>query len=454
MHDLLFARWQMAVSLGFHILFAVAGMAMPLFMVLAEWRYLKKGEVLYRELAVRWAKGTAILFAVGAVSGTVLSFELGLLWPKFMERAGPLVGMPFSLEGFAFFLEAIALGIYLYGWDRVPPRAHLASGVVVAVSGLMSGVFVVAVNAWMNTPRGFRVDGAGQWVDLDLSEAFFTPAFPTQALHMAAAAYSSVAFAVLGIHAARLRRDPNNAFHRAALKIVIPIVIASMPIQLISGDLAGKQLAREQPLKLAAIEALFETQRGAPLLLGGVPNMKEERVEYGIELPKLLSFAATGDADGVVRGLRDFPRENWPPVPVVHYAFQIMVGAGSAMTLVAAWAAWLLVRRRSPADSPWFLRVAVCCAPLGLIALEAGWTVTEVGRQPFIVQGVMRVRDALTPMPGLWVPFTLSVLLYLVLGAVVTLLLFRHVLSAPRGDAAELAAGGVADRPSPREKPE
>jgi cytochrome d ubiquinol oxidase subunit I len=268
---------------------------------------------------------------------------------------------------------------------------------------------------------------------------------------MAAAAYSSVAFAVLGIHAARLRKDPNNAFHRAALKVVLPVLIASMPVQLLSGDLAGKQLAREQPLKLAAIEALFETQRGAPLLLGGVPNMKEERVEYGLEIPKLLSFAATGDADGVVRGLRDFPRENWPPVPVVHYAFQIMVGCGTAMALVAAWAAWLLLRRRSPAESPWFLRAAVCSGPLGLIALEAGWTVTEVGRQPFIVQGVMRVREALTPMPGLWVPFTLSVLLYLLLGGVVTLLLFRHVLNAPREAEAELAAGGDRSRVSPRE---
>src|SRR5688572_15910351 len=201
MDDLLAARFQMGISLGFHILFAVAGMAMPLLMVIAEWRHYRSGHPIYRELAVRWSKGTAILFAVGAVSGTVLSFELGLLWPTFMEHAGPLIGMPFSLEGFAFFLEAIALGIYLYGWDRVSPRVHLASGVVVALSGLASGVFVVAVNAFMNTPQGFRLDASGRLVDVDLWRAFFTPAFPTQALHMALAAYSSIAFAVLGIHA-------------------------------------------------------------------------------------------------------------------------------------------------------------------------------------------------------------------------------------------------------------
>jgi cytochrome d ubiquinol oxidase subunit I len=260
---------------------------------------------------------------------------------------------------------------------------------------------------------------------------------------MATAAYTSVAFAVLGIHAARLRADPASAFHRAALKVVLPVVIFSAPLQILTGDLAGKHLAREQPLKLAAIEALFETESGAPLLIGGVPDMAAERVDYGLRLPKVLSFTATGDPDGVVRGLRDFPRENWPPVPIVHYAFQVMVAAGVTMAFVSAWAAWLWVRRRAHAESPWFLRIATWSGPLGLIALEAGWTVTEVGRQPFIVQGVMRVRDAVTPMPGLIVPFTISVLLYLLLGAVVCVLLFRHVLSAPRG--ATLPAQALAD---------
>src|SRR5688572_3788926 len=200
--DLLAARLQMAMSLAFHILFAVAGMAMPCLMVLAEWRHQKTRDPVYRELAHRWAKGTAILFAVGAISGTVLSFELGLLWPRFMEQAGPLIGMPFSLEGLAFFLEAIALGIYLYGWDRVPPLAHLASGVLVAVSGAASGVLVIAVNAFMNTPRGFSFGPGGELASANLWEAFFTPAFPTQALHMLLSAYVSVGFAVLGIHAA------------------------------------------------------------------------------------------------------------------------------------------------------------------------------------------------------------------------------------------------------------
>jgi len=431
MDHLLAARLQMAVSLGFHILFAVAGMAMPLLMVLAELRHRKTGDVVFRDLARRWSKGTAILFAVGAVSGTVLSFELGLLWPRFMEHAGPLIGMPFSLEGFAFFLEAIALGIYLYGWDRVSPAVHLASGAVVALSGLASGIFVVAVNAWMNTPRGFRLDAEGRPVDVDLWQAFFTPAFPTQAAHMAVAAYTSVAFAVLGIHAFRLLRDPANAFHRAAIAVVFPLALVSAPLQALTGDAAAKHLAAQQPLKLAAAESLFRTEAGAPLLIGGWPDLAQERVHGGLHVPKLLSVLATKDPNGVVRGLADFPREDWPPVPIVHVAFQVMVGCGSVLMLVALWGAFLAVRRRRAADHPMFLRALVSCGPLGLIALEAGWIVTEVGRQPFIIQGVMRVRDAVTPMPGVWVSFAVTSLIYLALGSIVLVLLRRHVLSAP-----------------------
>jgi cytochrome bd ubiquinol oxidase subunit I len=431
MDDLLAARLQMAISLGFHILFAVAGMAMPLLMVLAEWRHLRTGERVYRELAERWSRGTAILFAVGAVSGTVLSFELGLLWPRFMAYAGPLIGMPFSLEGFAFFLEAIALGIYLYGWERVSPAVHLASGIVVAVSGLMSGVFVVAVNAWMNTPRGFRLDAAGLPVDVDLVSAFFTPAFPSQAAHMAVAAYTSVAFAVLGIHAFRLLRDPDSAFHRAAVKVVLPLAIVSAPLQALTGDVAAKQLHEHQPLKLAAAEALFHTQAGAPFLIGGWPDVDAKEVHAGVHVPKLLSVLATGKPDGVVRGLTDFPRQDWPPVPIVHVSFQVMIGCGTLLILVALWGGYLVVRRRIPEASPRFLRALALAGPLGLIALEAGWMVTEVGRQPFIIQGVMRVKDAVTPVPGLVVSLCVTTLIYLLLGVIVVLMLARHVMSVP-----------------------
>lgn len=431
--DLLAARLQMAVSLGFHILFAVAGMAMPLLMVLAEHRHQRTGDAVYRELALRWAKGTAILFAVGAVSGTVLSFELGLLWPTFMEEAGPIIGMPFSLEGLAFFLEAIALGIYLYGWDRVSPRAHLASGVVVAVSGAASGVLVVAVNSFMNTPQGFELDAAGRLVSVDLWQAFFTPAFPTQASHMLIAAYSSVGFAVLGIHAWSLLRSPGNRFHAAALELVLPLVVIVAPLQALTGDLSAKHLAEHQPAKLAAAEALWETQRGAPLLIGGVPVEGGERVVGALHVPKLLSFLATGDFDGEVIGLADIPESARPPVLIPHLAFQIMVGCGVVMLLVAGYGAYLRVRKRRLAEQRTFLRLAALTAPLGLLAVEAGWTLTEVGRQPWIVRGVMLVSEAVTPMPGLVVSLFVSIAVYLFLGAVVAVLLYRHVVSVPIG---------------------
>jgi cytochrome d ubiquinol oxidase subunit I len=428
MDTLLAARLQMAVSLGFHILFAVAGMAMPLLMVIADWRYLRTGEVEYRKLAESWAKGTAILFAVGAVSGTVLSFELGLLWPEFMRHAGPLIGMPFSLEGFAFFLEAIALGIYLYGRERVSAAIHLASGVVVAVSGVASGVFVVAVNAWMNTPRGFRLDENGAFRDLDLWDAFFTPAFPTQASHMVLAAYSSVAFAVLGIHAWRLLRDPESKFDRAALHVVLPLAIVTAPLQALTGDLAGKQIAQYQPAKLAAAEALFETTRGAPLLIGGWPDTDARTVRFGIQVPRALSLVAHGDPDAVVQGLDAVPREDWPNVPFVHLAFQTMVGCGTAMLGLAAWGGYLLLRRKRLAEHARFLRAAALSGPLGLIAVEAGWIVTEVGRQPWIIQDVMRTRDAVTPMPNVVVSLVASCVIYAFLGVMVLVLLARYVM--------------------------
>ncbi len=429
--DLLAARLQMALSLGFHILFAVAGMAMPCLTVLAEWRYRQGRGPVYRELAHRWAKGTAILFAVGAVSGTVLSFELGLLWPRFMAAAGPLIGMPFSLEGLAFFLEAIALGVYLYGWDRVSPRMHLASGVVVAVSGAASGVLVIAVNAFMNTPRGFELDAQGKLLSVDLWAAFFTPAFPTQAFHMLMAAYSSVGFAVLGIHAARLLKRPGDAFHLAALRLVLPLLLVVVPLQLLSGDLSAKHLAEHQPAKLAAAEALWKTTRSAPLVIGGLPLDGGERVVLGVHIPGALSLLGKGSFDAEITGLEDIPADERPPVLIPHLSFQLMVGCGVLMALVTAWAGYLLWRRRPLEQERTFLRAALWAAPLGLIAVEAGWMVTEVGRQPWIIQGVMRVRDALTPMPGLQYSLLATIAVYVLLGSVVAVLMYRQVLSTP-----------------------
>jgi cytochrome d ubiquinol oxidase subunit I len=431
MSDLMAARAQMAVSLGFHILFAVAGIAMPLLMVIAEDRWIRKGDRTALELARRWAHGTAILFAVGAVSGTVLSFELGLLWPTFMAYAGPIFGMPFSLEGFAFFVEAIFLGIYLYGWERVRPRVHWLAGVMVALSGVLSGVFVVIANAWMNTPAGFRmVDGRA--VDVDPWAAMANAAAPAEVLHMTLAAYVAIGFAVAGIHAFVLLRDPGNEMHRRALSIALAVGGIAAVLQPLSGDVSARHVARHQPVKLAAMEGHFRTQRGAPLHVGGWPDEDARTTRFALAIPYGLSLLAFHDPHAEVRGLEAFPRDEWPPVAVVHVAFQVMVGCGSLLALAALAGAFLGWRRRGLPDDRWYLRLLVACAPLGMIALEAGWTVTEVGRQPWIIRGVMRTADAVTPMPGLVVPFTVFTLLYFVLGAVVVVLLKRQVFASTR----------------------
>jgi cytochrome d ubiquinol oxidase subunit I len=431
MTDLLAARGQMAMSLAFHILFAVVGIGMPVLMVVAEQRWLTTRNPLDLELARRWSRGTAILFAVGAVSGTVLSFELGLLWPGFMEAAGPIIGMPFSLEGFAFFMEAIFLGIYLYGWDRIPPRAHLGAGALVAVSGMISGVFVVIANAWMNTPTGFTlVDG--RMTDISPLAAMMNPAALQQTLHMTLAAYSATGFAVAGIHAFLLLFDPINAFHRRALTLGLVVGAPAALLLPLSGDLSARHLAVHQPAKLAAAEALFETTRAAPLLIGGWPDMETRSTRFGLEIPYGLSLLAHHDPNAKVLGLDAVPRDEWPNVPIVHLAFNVMVGIGTFMAAVAAWGLWTLFRRRDLAASRLRLKVIALCAPLGFLAIEAGWAVTEVGRQPWIIRGVMKTSEAVTPMPGLAWTFAGFTTLYLFLGVVVAWMMYAQIVRSPR----------------------
>jgi cytochrome bd ubiquinol oxidase subunit I len=431
MPDLLAARSQMAVSLAFHIIFAVVGIGMPVLMVIAERRWQKTGDAVHLDLAKRWAKGTAILFAVGAVSGTVLSFELGLLWPGFMELAGGIIGMPFSLEGFAFFTEAIFLGIYLYGWDRISPRSHLWAGIAVAVSGAASGIFVVTANSWMNSPAGFDLVG-GRPVNIDPIAAMLNPMAFQQTLHMTLAAYAATGFAVAGIHAFLLLFDPDNAFHRRALSAALVLGAPAAVLQPISGDISARSVAARQPVKLAALESHFETTAGAPLTLGGFPDVEKRQTRYAIRIPYGLSLLAFHDPNAVVKGLNEFPREDWPNVAIVHTAFQIMVALGTYMALVSLWAGWVAFRRRDIPTNRLLLRAIALAGPMGFIAIEAGWTVTEVGRQPWIIQGVLRTADAVTPMPGLVVPFLLFTLLYCFLGVIVAWLLYRQIIRSPK----------------------
>src|SRR3954465_9112243 len=430
MSDLLAARSQMAVSLAFHIIFAVVGIGMPVLMVIAERRWQKTGDPIHLDLAKRWSKGTAILFAVGAVSGTVLSFELGLLWPGFMELAGPIVGMPFSLEGFAFFTEAIFLGIYLYGWERISERAHLWAGIAVAISGAASGIFVVFANAWMNSPAGFDLVN-GRAVNVDPIKAMLNPATFEQTLHMTLAAFAATGFAVAGIHAFLLLFDHQNAFHRRALTVALMLGAPAAILQPVSGDISARHVAAHQPVKLAAMEAHFETQASAPLTIGGWVDVDGGETRYAIRIPYGLSLLAFHDPKAEVKGLNEFPRENWPNIPIVHLAFQVMVALGTYLAIVSLWVAWAAFRRRNVATNRRLLQAVALAGPMGFIAIEAGWTVTEAGRQPWIIHGVLRTADAVTPMPGLIVPFLLFTLLYCFLGVIVVWLLYRQIIRSP-----------------------
>jgi cytochrome d ubiquinol oxidase subunit I len=427
--DLLYARAQMGMSLAFHIIFAAAGIALPLLMVLSDLKARRTGDADYAVLSRKLAKGTAILFAVGAVSGTVLSFELGLLWPDFMGTYGEVIGLPFALEGTAFFTEAVFLGIYLYGRERISPGLHLFSGVMVALSGAASAFFVTLVNAFMNHPAGFT-PGPGGPVNVDPVAAMFSPGWQHQTAHTLLACYQASAFAMAGIHAFVLLRHPGAAFHRKALSVAFPLACISALLQPLVGDLSAKQIAHHQPVKLAAAEGLFETQRGAPLSVGG------------LEIPKALSILAFADPDAEVKGLNDFPRDEWPPVTKVHLAFQVMVLTGSAMALLAVVTLFLRWRRKAWPEDRRVLWGWLLCGPLGVVAMEAGWLVTEWGRQPWIIRGVMRTADAVTPVPNLGAPFWTFTLVFLFLGVMVTFLLVRQVAGTlPGRESGEVSHG-------------
>jgi cytochrome bd ubiquinol oxidase subunit I len=429
MPDLLAARSQMALSLGFHIVFAAVGIAMPFLMAIAHFQALRTRDPTGRELMRAWSRGVAIFFATGAVSGTVLSFELGLLWPRFMELAGPIIGMPFSWEGAAFFVEAIALGLFLYGEKRLAPWVHWASGMVVGISGVLSGLFVVCANAWMNHPAGFDwINGHAQ--NIDPWAAMFNRASLGQGVHMILAAFEATGFAVAGVHAIGLLRKPRSPFHRRALHIALAIGGISALIQPVSGDSLARAAAAWQPAKFAAMEGLFHTRRPAPLLIGGIPDENSQSVSLGIEVPALLSFLAHGDFGAEVQGLDKVPRDEWPSVPVVHAAFDVMVGCGSLLALIGVLGLIALWRNPAWLERRAALAILVAVSPLGFAALEAGWVVTEVGRQPWIIYGIVRTADAVTPMPGLIYPFILFTGVYLLLSTAVAWLMvrqFRHV---------------------------
>jgi cytochrome d ubiquinol oxidase subunit I len=430
MSHLIAGRAQMGTSLAFHLSFAVFGVGLPVMMLIAEGLHLRTGEDVWLALARRWSKAFAILFAVGAVSGTIISFELGLLWPGFTRVAGGIIGLPFSLEGFAFFLEAIFLGLYLYGWDRLSARAHWLTGIPIALAGIGSAFFIVTANAWMNVPRGFRVEHR-QITHIDPVAALFNPAWPTETAHMVVGALLATAFGVASVYAVGLLRGRRDGYHRGGLALGLTVAALLAPVQLGVGDLLGRTVAQNQPAKLAAFEGQFRTEHGAGINLGGFPVPGREHSVLNLEVPHVLSVLAYDDAHAAVRGLASFPKADQTPLALpVRLSFLGMVGIGTYLIALSLWY-WLRRRGGPRPEDRWTLLAVAASGPLAFAANELGWMVTELGRQPWVIYGVLRTQDAITTAPGLGAAFSGFTLLYVGLAGMAVWLLRRLATGAP-----------------------
>lgn len=435
--DLWAARAQMAMSLAWHIAIACFGVGLPVLVLIAELLGRRPGGATYRDLAERWAKLLGVLFAVGAVSGTILSFEMGILWPRLMATFGSVLGLPFAIEGIAFFVEAIFIGVYLYGRDRLSSGARILSVVPIAISGVASAWFVVTANAWLNQPVGFVltdgvVSGVDPWA------AILNPATPIETTHMILAALMVSGFGVAAGHALGLRRERASgdhgsgrgrgsaSVHRAGFLVAFTLAAIVTPAQIVAGDAAARFLADNQPIKLAAIEGLYESQRNAPLSIGGIPV--DGKMYLALQIPSGLSLLAYLDPNALVQGLNTVPVDEQPPVLPVHIAFQIMVGIGFALLGLSTWFGWAWWRRRDLPTSRRFLTGAILAGPAAMIAMEAGWVVTELGRQPWIVYGIMRVDEAVTSARGLPIGLTALALVYVAL-TIGTVTIVRRTLA-------------------------
>ncbi len=425
---LLQARQMQALSFAVHIPLVCFGIAFPAIILFVEWLYLRSGDELYRSLARRWTRVMAALFAVGVITGTILSFEMGLLWPEFTARFGSVFGLGFAIEGFSFFMEAIFIGIYVYGWDRLAPRTHFRSGIPIAIAGFTGSLMVTSVNAWMNHPSGFRLEH-GRVLDVDPLAALFGNSFLWPELtHMYIAGYIVTGFLLAGAYAVGRLRGSWGRYERTALAIPLTIAALASPIQVLVGDWAARDVATAQPVKLAAIEGLQKTTKGATEhVLGWYTG---GRVEYGIAIPKLLSLLAFHNPEATVQGLDTVPEDRRPPVNVVRIAFQLMVGIGTLLALLGAIYLLVAFRRRRLPSSQWFYRALALAGPASLVALIAGWVTTEVGRQPWVVYRDMLTSEAVTGAGGIPVGYGTLALVYLaVAGGVVWIL--RRLARAP-----------------------
>jgi cytochrome d ubiquinol oxidase subunit I len=434
--DAIVARRMQALSLAVHIPIVCFGIAFPAMMLFVEGLYLRTGDLTYKALAKRWSKVAITIFAVGVVTGTILSFEFGLLWPNFMATFADVFGVGFALEGVSFFIEAIFIAIYVYGWDRLPDRTHFWTGVPVIITGFTGSFWVLGVNAWMNDPVGFKVVD-GRVTDPHPLRALLAPNLGHELTHMYLAGYIVCGFLVAGVYAAARLRGKRDLYHRTGLVVALSFAAFASAAQGLVGDWAGRRVAVSQPVKLAAFEGLGRTERGAPFTIGGLYDAARGETRYGIRVPRMLSILAFHDPNARVTGLESVPPPDRPPVNVVRLAFQTMAGIGTLLALLGLWFVATFLRFRRLPRSPWFYRAVMAAGPLALVALIAGWIATEVGRQPWIVYRVMRTSQAVTKSTGLGLGFAFLVVVYVGLGAAVVWLLRRLAAQPP---ATEIAA--------------
>jgi cytochrome bd ubiquinol oxidase subunit I len=427
--DLLEARQMQALSLAVHIPIVCFGIAFPAMIVFVEGLYLRTGDLTYKALAKRWSKVALILFAVGVVTGTILSFEFGLLWPEFMATFGEVFGIAFGLEGISFFVEAIFIAIYVYGWDRLSRRAHFLTGIPIVISGFTGSLNVIAVNGWMNNPEGFDVVD-GRVVDPQPWDALFNQNMWHELIHMYLAGYIVAGFIVAGVYAYAHLKGRRDRYHRTGLVVTLAFASLAAPAQVVVGDWAGRTVAETQPVKLAAFEGLGRTQDGAPFTIGGFYDEATGEVKWGIEIPRLLSLLAYHDPNARVEGLDSVPAEDRPPVNIVRFAFQTMIAIGTGLALLGTLFVVTWLRKRRLPRSRWFYRAVMAAGPAALVAMISGWITTEVGRQPWIVYEVMRTEQAVTAADGLEVGYVFLICVYLALGAAVVWLL-RRLTSRP-----------------------
>jgi cytochrome d ubiquinol oxidase subunit I len=444
--NLLAARNQMGFTLGFHIVLACFGVAFPLMMLIAEWRGRRRDDADALRLARNWSKAVAVLFAVGAVTGTVLSFEFGLFWPRFMDRFGDAFGIAFAIEGIFFFLEAIFIAIYIYGWDRLSPRAHMWAAVPIVISGVGGAFSVIAANSWMNQPQGFTLDSSGHVTDVKPFDVLFNPAAGYEFFHMLLAAYMVTGFILASIYAVGMLRGRRDRYHRLGLIIPLTVAAIATPIQLFVGDTAARAVADDQPAKFAGMECIYKGGKDQAEHIGGICH--NGKVSADISIPGLDSLLVGFSTDTNVTGLNQIPQNEQPPaLTMLHTAFDVMVGVGTGLFLLAVWFAIAWWRKRDLPGTPWFLRAVAVSGVAAVVALESGWIVTEVGRQPWIVQGFMRTSEAVTPAQGLWWVFGLTMALYV--GLFVTAVLILRALSRRwhEGEEGEIPYGPPGEAP-------